>query len=1024
MSPAAEPAVPGPQTPRARLAGAGVAGGLVAALALLAAGQHDLSVADWMGWPRPESSWIPSPASPPEGWALTRLPEGAFAPFAAFILGALVFAVLVLARGALARLGEPAVAPISVPGWRSLLRFPGSLWLCLFLIAETVVVLQAAFGRGVSPTAWLLGIAALLLSGRTVDRSTDPPEPPPAGGLLRNAGFVLGTAALLSTLAAFRGGSRAVLAVSAVATVLLLGGALVPGWRSRGLPSRIERLLLPAMCAGSFLALSHGLDSWAWSFLGDEYAFHQAALDVIDGRIPASRLLSGEGAYGYHPVLSSLVQGTTMLLYGRTAYGWKVSHSLLLALAILPLYAVARRLLGRTGGLVTAGLYGVSHVLISFGRLGSNNAQAAFLLPLAFAALLWAMGRGRLVPWILTGVVVGLGFYTFGIARIYSLAVALWLALYLFPTRKSVRTPLVAWTAVVGTALLVALPVLSTRSAWQGQLHSTILNSEVATSTGGKLAQLARNSLLGSVGFLSNPKPAVFTYGPHADPVTGGLALLGIAALVASLHRGLRLRVGILGSAALLVLLVAGIQQYDVPNITRTFALVPVWALLAGVGFTALVEVAGIAGAGAAGLGVVLLAVAAPVNVWMAEVLSVRKMEQPELAVMLQVAQSTAARDGSGPFVNAVVTPDQREWIVRLYTIHGVPANRFRVLSPAEALGDAELCSPRGPAALAMPAIGIPGRDAILARIQACWAGATLTALKDGTGNARVLRALSASARASLHSVPGALVEQAVVFPVWSDSPAGREPWFVEDARGLSAGPGGSLATVEGRSGAILILRPDGRPSRLLSGGMVSPSSVAFTPDGGLLVLDSAVGDCLIGIGPDGLVRNRAGYGLGMFSPQGVAVAADGSVLVADTGSSRVAVLDAQMKVVRELRASGALRQPMAVASGPGGAIAVSDPAAAKVFVLSAEDDLLAEAALMQDGGPPSGVCAVGDGTFLASDTGSGRVFRIRVGGPVEVVAEGLAQPGALAVASDGAAFVVERGKNRITRIPLAPPGR
>jgi hypothetical protein len=743
---------------------------LLLVAALLAAGQWILNVHRWTTPVSRLPSWVDRLGSLLP--AAAAFPSHANVAFAAFALAGLLFGGLVAFRASPEALFELTPVPPSLAGWRALRRPAGLLFVLVLVVAEGRVLQQAWRGEDVSPIPFFLATAALLLAAVLVDRA-GPIRLPTLRSLLPRLAYPSGILALLLALAAGHARRPAVLAISAGTSALLLGVALLGLLREEG-ADRTALVLMPFLCAGSFLLLSYGMDSWAWAFLGDEYAFHEAAAALLDGAIPWTRLLSGAGAYGYHPVASSAPPAVTMLLLGRDAYGWKVAHAFLLALSLLPLHAFARRFLGRTSGLLVAALCGASNVLLSFAKLGSNNAQAVFFLSLCLWAVLSALERGLFTYWVLAGFAVGGGFYTFGIARTFSLVVAFWVGVYAVKRGRSLVLLLAGFVALVGTSILVALPVLSTRSAWIGQVGSTVFGLDL--SPGGKLALLASNTKHGALSFLINQRPGVFTFGPLADPVTGSLVVLGLAALVFGLARRVRATVALLGSTFLLVVFLAGVQQYDYPNITRTFALAPIWALLAGVGFSAVASLFGRPGRAAAVAAALIAAIVTPLGFFMCVDLSQRQLEQPSIAVILETAERTASPDGSGPLLDIVVPHDYRFWVDLLYGVFGVPSSRYRVFTPTEALDSPALCRPEGAAVFVMLASAIPTSDAILSRVSTCWQGCTMVAVKDGSGRTLVYRALTPAALPFVHSVPGRLVEEPIMLPERKEARSTNEP--------------------------------------------------------------------------------------------------------------------------------------------------------------------------------------------------------------------------------------------------------
>ncbi len=126
-----------------------------------------------------------------------------------------------------------------------------------------------------------------------------------------------------------------------------------------------------------------------------------------------------------------------MWLFGMDSYGWRVSNSLLLAISIPFFYYFVRSFLGRTFALFAVVLYGSAHVMLSFGHIGPNNVQAIIVMATSLATFVWASRHGSWAGYVLVGICLGLGFYTFALARIYCLVIAIWLAVYYFPAQFS-----------------------------------------------------------------------------------------------------------------------------------------------------------------------------------------------------------------------------------------------------------------------------------------------------------------------------------------------------------------------------------------------------------------------------------------------------------------------------------------------------------------------------------------------------------------------------------------------------------
>ncbi|HLB46142.1 MAG TPA: glycosyltransferase family 39 protein, partial [Anaerolineales bacterium] len=670
-----------------------------------------------------------------------RFPPYGFIALTAALIAAILFGAWLVRLRPAAFIAELSCKFPTVPTLRKFAQ-PPYLWFTLIFVAcQFYVFVQAYRDQPVHPAVWVIGLAAALLLAWRADQGfvavhvRDLLGSPTLWNLL----YLTSILALLMTIAAITVERYWLAGLAGLLTVFLFGATLRREWPSRDWAARLERVSLPAVTALSFLLFSYGLNSWNWSFLGDEYSFYDLAKQFAQGTMTDAPL-SGAGVYGYHPVLSSVWQGTTMWLFGETGYGWRVSHSLLLALSLPLFYYFLRPLIGRGGSFAAVILYGCAHVLLSFGKLGSNNVQVIWVMAASLAAFMWAARRGSLGGFVFTGILIGLGFYTFAVARVYSLIIAIWLTLYYFPfdlrLRRLNRANFAVWLAVVGAALLTALPVLSTRSAWAGQLEQTLFTSEYATAPYDRFLLLLRNTFYGLAAFLYYGQNAVFVAGAHADPITGSLMVLGLAALVATWRQGWRVRAALIASYALFVVIVAGTQQYNFPNITRTFAIAPFYALFAGVGLVALraAFLSGVEGPLYQRVNALLkinaaliVAVVIPLNVWLSVDFSQKYSEQKMPAFLLQTAQMSGDETGRGPQLFYVGHPKYQFWIKTIYTVYEIPLDRVEFVFPRDALTpDNPICRAANEPAIVMIPAELENADYTAAQIQQCWPDASL----------------------------------------------------------------------------------------------------------------------------------------------------------------------------------------------------------------------------------------------------------------------------------------------------------
>ncbi len=158
------------------------------------------------------------------------------------------------------------------------------------------------------------------------------------------------------------------------------------------------------------------INSWAFSVIGDDFAFFNHALRILELEKPlqiVARIFDGQAVYSTHPYLSSSLQALSMALFGSDNFGWRFSNLFLAALSIGLFFLFFKRFLNSPIAIVTAILLAGSSYLMTFGKIGYNNLQALFTLALGLWAAAWAVQSNRPLAYVATGLSIGLCFYVY-----------------------------------------------------------------------------------------------------------------------------------------------------------------------------------------------------------------------------------------------------------------------------------------------------------------------------------------------------------------------------------------------------------------------------------------------------------------------------------------------------------------------------------------------------------------------------------------------------------------------------------
>ena len=952
-----------------------------------------------------------------------RFPPYGFIALFAALLAAVVFGLQIIKMGLPILATDLKIGAITNPQIKRLAYWPTNLIGLVFLICQGVVITQAILGQSVQPIIWLAGlVSALMLAWQ----ATRPIETTGGDNPLWDLAYLTGIFTLLLTSASITTQHWALSIMTGIITTLFLGGSFYIHRQSWNSIEKTVRLAIPALTFTCFKMLSYGINSWGWSFLGDEYSFFDLAREFAQGKVNVfASLLSGAGVYGYHPILSSAWQGLTMWLFGIDAYGWRISHSLLLAISVPLFYYFMRSVVGRGGALIAAALYGSAHIVLSLGRVGSNNAQIIIIMALSWAAFLWSARRGNLTGFALTGIFIGLGFYTYAVARIYSLLIAVWLMLYYFPIHWRQRrinwSHTAVWICVVGFAVLTALPVLSTRTAWEGQLQQTIFTSEVAFTPYDIFIQFLKNTFYSFSSFLYNNQNAVFVYGAHADPITGSLMFLGLSAIIATWKHGWRLRIGLLATYVIYTVIVGGMQPYDYPSITRMFTMAPFYAIFGSIGLVAVYKILAqqlptnpVVQAIPGFITVILVGSIMLLNNWISLTLSQRHVGQQLPAFLLQTAQLTGDAQGNGPPIYFVAQPNDEFWIKKLYEVYDIPPDRYTLIYPRDALQNEQVCEAGQHAAILMIPTTVTDSGYIADQIHNCWANSQIRLIKNGQANGVIYRVMNAQALAAVHAIPGYWTEEKPPKAELMTAPT-NTLWQAFQPRGLGIDANGKIAVVEASTSSILFFNSTGKIDGMLKGLFIYPSDAAFLPNGDLVVADAGIGVLIFDT--KGNLRTQ----IGSSSARGLYTTSQSDIYVAEAGSGHISVYNTQGELMRTYTAEGHAGQPTSVAISETGLIAIGDPILGKVFIVDREDHIQHEFAISpgDSSDRKPGLLWLPDDSLLYTDASGGLMWQVRPDGSVMHKWTDLQQPNDLALGSDGIVYLLESGANRVVPMTI-----
>jgi hypothetical protein len=340
------------------------------------------------------------------------------------------------------------------------------------------------------------------------------------------------------------------------------------------------------------------VNSWRYSFIGDEYSFYSAAEKIGTPELPGMPWLEACGVYCGFPFFTTIVQKAHLLLFGHSNFGWRMSAVTATALCIPPCYVFLRRVARYCSAepylcaaVACILLFSLEPIQI-WAKIGKPH--AFFLPPIFFSlgTLAWAQESGRVGLYGIAGLLAGVGmfFSPVGPSLAFVSAVIFQMLFYaqhgagghgLFT--RALLLPL--WLYGLG-ALLGGAPILVQSDYFESMSKLNLESSEAIANrvyfvsrTFQALGAFLWHNTNGHF-MLRNPFNfilATFIFGAFCSRGRTSLLVLGAALVL----------------LAVFAVCVGGMSQYNTPPPSRIHLMAIPFAVLATIGLCNLLRIAG-----------------------------------------------------------------------------------------------------------------------------------------------------------------------------------------------------------------------------------------------------------------------------------------------------------------------------------------------------------------------------------------------------------------------------------------------
>lgn len=178
--------------------------------------------------------------------------------------------------------------------------------------------------------------------------------------------------------------------------------------------TRLEVVLLALIVVLGFVLQGYRVAEIPPGLHGDEAESGMQALQLLHGEVGS---LISVGWY-HLPMLSFVWHAVSMMIFGDTVYGLRMSSVIVGTLTLIPLYALTRLLFDRTTALLATFLLAVAHPFIALNRLGINYTQTTLFEVVAFYFLFRGLRSRRWWDFAISGLFLGGGLYLYYASRL------------------------------------------------------------------------------------------------------------------------------------------------------------------------------------------------------------------------------------------------------------------------------------------------------------------------------------------------------------------------------------------------------------------------------------------------------------------------------------------------------------------------------------------------------------------------------------------------------------------------------
>lgn len=333
----------------------------------------------------------------------------------------------------------------------------------------------------------------------------------------------------------------------------------------------------------SLIYFSWGVNSWKFSFVGDEWSSYTFAKDYSEKNFLINPF-SFNGVFHEHSVLASLYQAITMKILGYSTFAWKFSNIILIIPITIFFYMWIKKTFGIGVALISTVILQSSFYLSNYFKNGTIQPECLTLFIISLYLARTCITHPTKKNILFLGSTLGISFYIY-LGPLFILILSPYL-FYLLQRSYKKRKFIFTLILLLASYIALLLPLILSFNEVGGPLHKTVAAREYHNNFQ-ILINIFHNFLLfyKNYDYLFNH----FVAGPYLDIVSRILAFVGTIIVIINAKKKEYLLLLLI--YVLTCIIIGATSPYSYAPTTRGLFFLPFGFVFAGIALAKIVKI-------------------------------------------------------------------------------------------------------------------------------------------------------------------------------------------------------------------------------------------------------------------------------------------------------------------------------------------------------------------------------------------------------------------------------------------------